>query len=75
VEKYLKFAIVVRLSWKTYTLNKDATMGLLDGLLGNASKIDVLSVTEELAPILSSAEQVVEAYKMVRDLIVFTDRR
>jgi len=56
-------------------IKKDATMGLLDGLLGNASKIDVSSVTEELAPILSSTEQVVEAYKMVRDLIVFTDKR
>ena len=75
MEKYSKFAIVVCLNWKSYTLKKGATMGLLDGLLGNASKIDVLSVTEELAPILSDAEQVVEAYKMVRDLIVFTDKR
>jgi hypothetical protein len=50
-------------------------MGLLDGLLGNASKVDISLVTEELSPILSESETVVEAYKMVRDLFVFTDKR
>jgi hypothetical protein len=50
-------------------------MGLLDGLLGNASKVDISLVTEELFPILSWSETVVEAYKMVRDLFVFTDKR
>jgi hypothetical protein len=50
-------------------------MGLLDGLLGNASKVDISLVTKELSPILSQSETVVEAYKMVRDLFVFTDKR
>ncbi|GAC29224.1 PH domain-containing protein [Brumicola pallidula] len=50
-------------------------MGLLDRLLGNASKVDLSAVTEELSPILSESERVVEAYKMVRDLFVFTDKR
>ena len=50
-------------------------MGLLDGLLGNASKVDTTTVAQELAPILSNAETVVQAYKMVRDLFVFTDKR
>jgi len=75
VENYSKFAIVVGINSKTNISKRNATMGLLDGLLGNASKIDVSSVAEELAPILSNAEQVVEAYKMVRDLFVFTDKR
>jgi hypothetical protein len=50
-------------------------MGLLDRLLGNASKVDLSAVTEELSPILSESERVVEAYKMVRDLFFFTDKR
>jgi hypothetical protein len=54
---------------------KGENMGLLDGLLGNASEVDVLAVAEELAPILSQNETVVQAYKMIRDLFVFTDKR
>jgi hypothetical protein len=54
---------------------KGENMGLLDGLLGNASEVDVLAVAEELAPILSQNETVVQAYKMIRDLFIFTDKR
>lgn len=50
-------------------------MGLLDGLLGNASEIDVSAVAEELSPILAHNESVMKAYKMIRDLFVFTDKR
>ncbi|MFT5543035.1 MAG: hypothetical protein ACI97K_002435 [Glaciecola sp.] len=50
-------------------------MGLLDGLLGNASEVDISTVAEELSPILSQTETVVQAYKMIRDLFVFTDKR
>nr|WP_297347161.1 hypothetical protein [uncultured Glaciecola sp.] len=46
-------------------------MGLLDGLLGNASKVDISLVTEELSPILPESETVVEAYKVVRDLKIW----
>lgn len=50
-------------------------MGLLDALMGNASEVDVAEVQEELAPILGDSERVVSAYKLVRDLIVFTINR
>ena len=50
-------------------------MGLLDALMGNASEVDVAEVQEELAPILGDSERVVSAYKLVRDLIVFTSNR
>lgn len=54
-------------------------MGLLDGLMGNASQIDVAEVAEELAPILgesaSGNEEVIYAYKMIRDMFVFTNKR
>ena len=50
-------------------------MGLLDGLMGNASEADAGEVNNELAAILADNEQVVHAYKMVRDLHVFTNKR
>ncbi|MBT1452371.1 PH domain-containing protein [Glaciecola sp. XM2] len=50
-------------------------MGLLDAMLGNASEVDVTEVAEELAPVLSNNESVLQAYKMVRDLYVFTSHR
>ncbi len=50
-------------------------MGLLDSLMGNASEADASEVQEELAQVLADNEQVVTAYKMVRDLHVFTNKR
>ncbi|MFC4701890.1 PH domain-containing protein [Glaciecola siphonariae] len=50
-------------------------MGLLDALMGNASDVDSHEVAEELAPVMADNEQVVHAYKMVRDLYVFTNKR
>ena len=50
-------------------------MGLLDGLLGNASEIDINDVSEELAPIIGSSESVQQVFKVVRDMYVFTNKR
>ena len=50
-------------------------MGFLDGLLGNASTVNKEDVTEELSRILVDGEEVDVAFKLVRDLIVFTDKR
>lgn len=50
-------------------------MGLLDGMLGNASKVDNASVQGEFAKLLAPGERVEHAYKLIRDLLVFTDRR
>jgi len=50
-------------------------VGLLDGLLGNASTVDVGQIKKELQPILTEKEEVEAAFKLIRDLIVFTDRR
>jgi hypothetical protein len=50
-------------------------MGLLDGLLGNASKADINEVEKELENILAENEKVELAFKLVRDLIVFTNKR
>jgi PH (Pleckstrin Homology) domain-containing protein len=50
-------------------------MGLLSGMLGNASKISVDDIDEKFAQVLAPAEQVEHAYQLIRDYFVFTNRR
>ena len=50
-------------------------MGFLDTLLGNATDVDAAEIQEELAQILADTESVQYAFKMVRDLHVFTNKR
>ncbi|TCP29549.1 PH (Pleckstrin Homology) domain-containing protein [Scopulibacillus darangshiensis] len=50
-------------------------MGLLGGMLGNASNVDKEDVKRELADILTESEEIDFAFKLVRDLLVFTDKR
>jgi Bacterial PH domain len=50
-------------------------MGLLDQLLGNASEKNLGKLQDEFEPLLAPGETLVKAYAVIRDLIVFTDRR
>jgi hypothetical protein len=50
-------------------------MGLLDGALGNASKIDPVEVQQEFSQILVPGEVVEHAYQLIRDYFVFTNKR
>jgi Bacterial PH domain len=50
-------------------------MGLLDQVLGNASKIDAAEVQDEFARVLAPGEKVEHAYQLIRDYFVFTDKR
>jgi len=50
-------------------------MGLLDGVLGNSSKIDPSKIQQEFSQILSPGEQVEHAYQLIRDYFVFTNKR
>lgn len=50
-------------------------MGLLDGMLGNASKVDAAKIQSEFAQILAPGEKVEHAYQLIRDYFVFTDKR
>lgn len=52
-----------------------ATLGLLDGMLGNAAKIDPAKIQREFSQILAAGEVVEHAYQLVRDYFVFTDKR
>lgn len=50
-------------------------MGLLSGLMGNASQKNVDKVERDLEDILVLGEQVTLAFSLIRDLIVFTEYR
>ncbi|WP_157270118.1 PH domain-containing protein [Azohydromonas aeria] len=50
-------------------------MGILDGMLGNASKVDTAKIQTEFSRILASSERVEQAYQLIRDYFVFTDKR
>ena len=50
-------------------------MGLLDGVFGNASKIDPAKIQDEFQRILAPGERVEHAYQLIRDYFVFTDKR
>jgi hypothetical protein len=50
-------------------------MGLLDGLMGNASEVDASKTQTEFAQILAPEERVDKAYQLIRDMFIFTDRR
>ena len=50
-------------------------MGLLDGLLGNASEINIAEIKAEYAQILAPEERIEKAYRLVRDMFIFTDKR
>ncbi|WNF90340.1 PH domain-containing protein [Vagococcus fluvialis] len=50
-------------------------MGLFDGLMGNANEVNHRNVKQELQHVLIPGEEIDLAFKLVRDLIVFTDYR
>ncbi|MBM7643168.1 PH domain-containing protein [Streptococcus loxodontisalivarius] len=50
-------------------------MGIFSGLIGNASQKDNDKVERQLEDILIPGEQVTLAYSLVRDLVVFTEKR
>lgn len=50
-------------------------MGLLDALMGNASKVDAAKMQEEFGRVMAEGERVETAYQLFRDSFLFTDRR
>lgn len=50
-------------------------MGLLDSLMGNASEVNLEELTQELSPIMADNESLTLAYKVIRDMFVFTNKR
>ena len=50
-------------------------MGLLGGILGNASKVDPDKIEDDFTRILEPNERIEHAYQLIRDYFVFTDKR
>jgi hypothetical protein len=50
-------------------------MGLLSGMLGHASEVSIEKITKEFQPILLDDEQIERAFKLIRDMLVFTNKR
>src|SRR5687767_12205606 len=50
-------------------------MSVVGGILGDASKIDIASIAEEIGRLLVPGEKVERAYKLIRDYFVFTSKR
>ena len=48
---------------------------MLQGLFGNASEVDAKGLQKDLEDILAEGEQVVKAFRVVRDMFIFTDKR
>jgi hypothetical protein len=48
---------------------------MLQGLFGNASEVDIREVQRDLDALLVEGEQIVKAFRVIRDLFVFTDKR
>ncbi|MGE4283856.1 MAG: PH domain-containing protein [Clostridia bacterium] len=50
-------------------------MGFLDGLLGNASEVNIGEIKNEYDKILGENENIERAYKLIRDMFIFTNKR
>jgi hypothetical protein len=50
-------------------------MGLLNKVLGNAREIDADKLESEFSNILIEGEEITQAFKIIRDTFVFTNRR
>ncbi|NQV32672.1 MAG: PH domain-containing protein [Phycisphaeraceae bacterium] len=50
-------------------------MGILSGALGNASEIPVDKIKSEYGPMLIESETILKAFKVIRDTMIFTNKR
>ncbi len=50
-------------------------MSLLHGILGNASEQDVREIEDELAFLMVEGEEVQKAFTLIRDMVIFTNKR
>lgn len=48
---------------------------MLQGLFGNASEVDAKNLQRDLNALLIQGEQVVKAFRVIRDMFIFTDKR
>lgn len=50
-------------------------MGLFNAILGNASEVTIEDVTKEFGPLMIEGERIEKAFKLIKDMFVFTNKR
>ena len=50
-------------------------MGLNKNILGNASEVTIESASKEFEPILIEGEEIEKAFRLIKDMFVFTNKR
>lgn len=50
-------------------------MGLFNAILGNASEVNTDSIINEFESILIEGERVEKAFKLIKDMFIFTNKR
>ncbi len=50
-------------------------MGIFNAILGNASAVDQKDVEKEFGPLLIEGETIEKAFRMIKDMFVFTNKR
>lgn len=50
-------------------------MGLFSALMGHASEVSIDKISQEFQPVLVDGEKIEIAFKVVRDMFVFTNKR
>ena len=56
-------------------LLKKLEMGIFNAILGNASEVNIENVSKEFEPILVPGESIEKAFKMIKDMFIFTNKR
>jgi hypothetical protein len=50
-------------------------MGLFNAIMGNASEVSIEAITKEFEPIIVPGESIEKAFRLVRDMFIFTNKR
>lgn len=50
-------------------------MGIFNAILGNASEVNQQDVQKEFGPMLIEGESIEKAFRMIKDMFVFTNKR
>ncbi|MBF0694748.1 MAG: PH domain-containing protein [Flavobacterium sp.] len=50
-------------------------MGLFNAIMGNASEVNIDNVRKEFMPILIDGEQIEKAFRLIKDMFIFTNKR
>ncbi len=50
-------------------------MGIFNSILGNASEVNIAQISKEFEPMLIDGEIIEKAFKLIRDMFIFTNKR